>query len=129
MKLKLTYYPIEPGEDVVFIANDWHTALLPCYLKSMYKSKGIYPSAKVSRYILALKQKHQFSAVPINAVNYNWILLWYLYRLLIAFTTLPTKADLALRTSRFLIFLMSSGAHLTLQMGMTCNHPLIDYCI
>ncbi|KAG9454537.1 hypothetical protein H6P81_007441 [Aristolochia fimbriata] len=35
------------GEDVVFIANDWHTALLPCYLKSMYQSKGLYMNAKV----------------------------------------------------------------------------------
>lgn len=35
------------GEDVVFIANDWHTALLPCYLKSMYQSQGIYRNAKV----------------------------------------------------------------------------------
>lgn len=38
---------LNAGEDVVFIANDWHTALLPCYLKSMYKSRGIYKSAKV----------------------------------------------------------------------------------
>ncbi|GAB4835056.1 hypothetical protein Ancab_033324 [Ancistrocladus abbreviatus] len=29
------------GEDVVFIANDWHSALLPCYLKALYKSGGI----------------------------------------------------------------------------------------
>ena len=36
------------GEDVVFIANDWHTALLPCYLKSIHKPNGIYKSAKVS---------------------------------------------------------------------------------
>lgn len=36
------------GEDVVFIANDWHTTLLPCYLKSIYKPNGIYMSAKVS---------------------------------------------------------------------------------
>lgn len=35
------------GEEVVFIANDWHTALLPCYLKSMYKPKGMYKTAKV----------------------------------------------------------------------------------
>ena len=35
------------GEDVVFVANDWHTALLPCYLKTMYQAKGIYKSAKV----------------------------------------------------------------------------------
>ncbi|THU73775.1 hypothetical protein C4D60_Mb04t26410 [Musa balbisiana] len=36
------------GEDVVFIANDWHTALLPCYLKTMYQSHGIYKNAKVA---------------------------------------------------------------------------------
>jgi len=35
------------GEDVVFIANDWHTALIPCYLKSMYQSVGIYKNARV----------------------------------------------------------------------------------
>ncbi|XP_057521390.1 granule-bound starch synthase 1, chloroplastic/amyloplastic-like [Amaranthus tricolor] len=35
------------GEDIVFVANDWHTGLLPCYLKSMYQSKGIYKNAKV----------------------------------------------------------------------------------
>jgi len=35
------------GEDVVFVANDWHTGLLPCYLKSMYQSRGIYMTAKV----------------------------------------------------------------------------------
>lgn len=35
------------GEDVLFIGNDWHTALLPCYLKFMYQSKGIYKNAKV----------------------------------------------------------------------------------
>ncbi|QHN77891.1 Granule-bound starch synthase 1 [Arachis hypogaea] len=29
------YFSGPYGEDVVFIANDWHTALLPCYLKSM----------------------------------------------------------------------------------------------
>nr|ALB36782.1 GBSSIa [Chenopodium neomexicanum] len=36
------------GEDVVFIANDWHSALLPAYLKSMYKPRGIYRNAKVA---------------------------------------------------------------------------------
>ncbi|XP_012078417.1 granule-bound starch synthase 1, chloroplastic/amyloplastic isoform X2 [Jatropha curcas] len=38
---------LNSGEDVVFIANDWHTALLPCYLKAFYKSKGMYRNAKV----------------------------------------------------------------------------------
>ncbi|KAF4353104.1 hypothetical protein F8388_016949 [Cannabis sativa] len=43
------YYSGPYGEDVVFIANDWHTALLPCYLKSVYQPKGIYKNAKMSR--------------------------------------------------------------------------------
>lgn len=50
LRLGLTYLLptfMHAGEDVVFIANDWHTALLPCYLKSMYKPKGIYKSARV----------------------------------------------------------------------------------
>lgn len=38
----------QAGEDVVFVANDWHTALLPCYLKTMYQSRGLYKNAKVS---------------------------------------------------------------------------------
>lgn len=36
------------GEDVVFVANDWHTALIPCYLKSLYRPDGIYKNAKVN---------------------------------------------------------------------------------
>lgn len=36
------------GEDVVFVCNDWHTAPLPCYLKSLYQPHGIYANAKVA---------------------------------------------------------------------------------
>nr|GFA46556.1 granule-bound starch synthase [Tanacetum cinerariifolium] len=42
------YFSRPYGEDVVFIANDWHTAFLPCYLKSMYQLAGLYTSAKVA---------------------------------------------------------------------------------
>ncbi|KAM1585191.1 hypothetical protein ACFX1Z_038085 [Malus domestica] len=41
------YFSGPYGDDVVFIANDWHAALLPCYLKTIYKPKGIYKNAKV----------------------------------------------------------------------------------
>ncbi|KAH9606713.1 hypothetical protein KSS87_003777 [Heliosperma pusillum] len=55
------------GEDVVFIANDWHTALIPCYLKSMYKSRGIYQSAKVAFCIhnIAYQGRFQFADFPL----------------------------------------------------------------
>ncbi|XP_061342573.1 granule-bound starch synthase 1, chloroplastic/amyloplastic-like [Gastrolobium bilobum] len=57
------YFSGPYGEDVIFIANDWHTALLPCYLKSMYKSRGIYKSAKVAFCIhnIAYQGRHTFS--------------------------------------------------------------------
>lgn len=42
------YFSGPYGEDVVFICNDWHTALVPCYLKTKYKPMGIYTSAKVA---------------------------------------------------------------------------------
>ncbi|XP_022856059.1 granule-bound starch synthase 1, chloroplastic/amyloplastic-like [Olea europaea var. sylvestris] len=42
------YFSGPYGEDVIFIANDWHTALLPCFLKTMYQSRGIYMNAKVA---------------------------------------------------------------------------------
>ncbi|KAI8569921.1 hypothetical protein RHMOL_Rhmol02G0315400 [Rhododendron molle] len=42
------YFSGPYGDNVVFVANDWHTALLPCYLKTMYKSRGLYKSAKVA---------------------------------------------------------------------------------
>ncbi|KAH6786157.1 hypothetical protein C2S51_038612 [Perilla frutescens var. frutescens] len=41
------YFSGPYGEDVVFVANDWHTAVLPCYLKTIYQPKGIYTNAKV----------------------------------------------------------------------------------
>lgn len=39
--------PVLAGEDVVFVANDWHSALVSCYLKSVYQPNGVYKSAKV----------------------------------------------------------------------------------
>ncbi|KAI7984794.1 hypothetical protein LOK49_LG14G01164 [Camellia lanceoleosa] len=35
------YFSGSYGEDVVFIANDWHTAVFPCYLKTKYKSSHV----------------------------------------------------------------------------------------
>ncbi|XXG66902.1 hypothetical protein AAC387_Pa06g0367 [Persea americana] len=42
------YFSGPYGEDVVFVANDWHCALVSCYLKSSYQPNGIYKSAKVA---------------------------------------------------------------------------------
>lgn len=38
--------PFGPGEDVTFIANDWHAALVPVLLKDKYKPMGQFKDAK-----------------------------------------------------------------------------------
>ncbi|CAM8992689.1 unnamed protein product [Rhodiola kirilowii] len=57
------------GEDVLFIANDWHTALLPCYLKSMYKSKGMYQNAKVAFCIHNIAYQGRFAFGDFSLLN------------------------------------------------------------
>lgn len=57
------------GEDVIFIANDWHTALLPCYLKTMYKSRGLYKNAKVAFCIHNIAYQGRFSFSDFSLLN------------------------------------------------------------
>ncbi|KAL5572208.1 hypothetical protein UlMin_021805 [Ulmus minor] len=64
-----TYYSGPYGEDVVFIANDWHTALLPCYLKTMYKPKGIYKSARVAFCIHNIAYQGRFAFSDFSLLN------------------------------------------------------------
>ncbi|OAY68341.1 Granule-bound starch synthase 1, chloroplastic/amyloplastic [Ananas comosus] len=63
------FYAGPYGEDVVFIANDWHTAALPCYLKSMYKPHGIYRSAKVAFCIHNIVYQGRFAASDFSLLN------------------------------------------------------------
>ncbi|CAB4273744.1 unnamed protein product [Prunus armeniaca] len=58
-----------PGEEVVFIANDWHTALLPCYLKAIYQPKGIYKSAKVAFCIHNVAYQGRFAFADFALLN------------------------------------------------------------
>ncbi|XP_039169312.1 granule-bound starch synthase 1, chloroplastic/amyloplastic-like [Eucalyptus grandis] len=57
------------GEDVVFIANDWHTTLLPCYLKTMYQSRGLYKNAKVAFCIHSIAYQGRFPFRDFTLVN------------------------------------------------------------
>ncbi|KAG0474512.1 hypothetical protein HPP92_014198 [Vanilla planifolia] len=67
LNLKNSFFSGPYGEDVVFVANDWHTGPLPCYLKSMYKANGIYNSAKVAFCIhnVAYQGRFAFSDFPL----------------------------------------------------------------
>uniref|UniRef100_A0A2P2IPU1 Granule-bound starch synthase 1, chloroplastic/amyloplastic n=1 Tax=Rhizophora mucronata TaxID=61149 RepID=A0A2P2IPU1_RHIMU len=57
------------GDNVVFIANDWHTALLPCYLKTMYQARGIYKSAKVAFCIHNIAYQGRFAFSDFSFLN------------------------------------------------------------
>ncbi|KAI3681912.1 hypothetical protein L6452_36719 [Arctium lappa] len=63
------YFSGPYGEDVVFIANDWHTALIPCYLKSMYQSRGMYISAKVAYCIHNIAYQGRFAFSDFALLN------------------------------------------------------------
>ncbi|XP_031496814.1 granule-bound starch synthase 1b, chloroplastic/amyloplastic-like [Nymphaea colorata] len=63
------YFSGPYGEDVAFIANDWHTSLLPCYLKSMYKSRGMYQNAKVAFCIHNISYQGRFAAPDFELLN------------------------------------------------------------
>ncbi|MBA0616081.1 hypothetical protein Godav_016159 [Gossypium davidsonii] len=63
------YFSGPYGENIVFVANDWHTALLPCYLKSMYQSRGIYMSAKVAFCIHNIAYQGRFAFEDYSLLN------------------------------------------------------------
>jgi granule-bound starch synthase len=40
--------PFGPGEDCVFVANDWHSGLVPLLIKDVYQPRGQFKNAKVA---------------------------------------------------------------------------------
>ncbi|KAL5551497.1 hypothetical protein UlMin_001673 [Ulmus minor] len=63
------YFSGPYGEDVVFVANDWHTALLPCYLKTDYQPKGLYKNAKVAFCIHNIAYQGRFAFSDFSLLN------------------------------------------------------------
>jgi len=50
------------GEDCVFVANDWHAALVPVYLAAKYRPHGVYSNA---RSVMAIHNlRHQVGSQP-----------------------------------------------------------------
>ena len=43
-----TALPFMPGEDSLIVANDWHTALIPVYIKDVMQPAGRFTDAKVA---------------------------------------------------------------------------------
>lgn len=63
------YFSGPYGEDVIFVANDWHTALIPCYLKSMYQPRGIYTNAKAALCIHNIAYQGRFAFSDFYQLN------------------------------------------------------------
>ncbi|XP_045787841.1 granule-bound starch synthase 1, chloroplastic/amyloplastic-like [Trifolium pratense] len=63
------YFSGPYGEDVIFVANDWHTALISCYLKSMYQSIGLFRNAKVVFCIHNIAYQGRFSFADYSLLN------------------------------------------------------------
>ncbi|KAE9615336.1 hypothetical protein Lal_00048515 [Lupinus albus] len=63
------YFSGPYGEDVIFIANDWHTALLPCYLKTMYQPLGIFKNARVVFCIHNIAYQGRFPFADFSLLN------------------------------------------------------------
>ncbi|KEH18572.1 putative NDP-glucose--starch glucosyltransferase [Medicago truncatula] len=63
------YFSGPYGEDVIFIANDWHTALISCYLKSMYQPNGIFRNAKVVFCIHNIAYQGRFAFADYSLLN------------------------------------------------------------
>jgi hypothetical protein len=59
------------GEDCVFIANDWHAALVPVYLAAKYRAHGVYKNARA---IMAIHNlRHQ---VGLACCMYGSVCVW-----------------------------------------------------
>jgi len=56
------------GEDVVFIANDWQTGLVPVYLHYKYKMRGVYANARSMFVIhnLGYQGKYSSTRFPVD---------------------------------------------------------------
>ncbi|KAL6004133.1 hypothetical protein ACLOJK_004680 [Asimina triloba] len=63
------YFSGPYGEDVVFVANDWHAGPLPCYLKSLYQVHGMYKNAKVAFCIHNIAYQGRFAFSDFSVLN------------------------------------------------------------
>lgn len=59
------------GEDCVFIANDWHAALVPVYLAAKYRAHGVYKHARSVMAIHNLRHQVGMGAAAAG-VGFGW---------------------------------------------------------
>ncbi|CCQ52272.1 glycogen/starch synthase [Crocosphaera watsonii] len=57
------------GENTIFVCNDWHTALLPLYLKEYYQSSGTFLKAKTVLLLHNIAFQGRFPMSKFEALN------------------------------------------------------------
>ncbi|MDJ0731229.1 MAG: glycogen/starch synthase [Crocosphaera sp.] len=57
------------GEKTIFVCNDWHTALLPLYLKEYYQSYGTFLNAKTVMLLHNIAFQGRFPLSKFEALN------------------------------------------------------------
>eukprot|EP00198_Chlamydomonas_reinhardtii_P009360 XP_001698697.1 soluble starch synthase [Chlamydomonas reinhardtii] len=63
------------GQDIMFVANDWHTSLIPVYLAAKYRPHGVYGNARA---ILAIHNlRHQGVFPPYTYESLGLPPHWY----------------------------------------------------
>ena len=62
-----------------FIANDWHTALLPVYLKAYYRDNGLMTYARST--LVIHNMAHQVGSFSTNPIQYDQISVLYFRKL------------------------------------------------
>jgi len=61
--------PFGPGEDVVFVANDWHSAMVPVLLKTKYQARGEFKNAKTAFCIHNIAFQGRFPASSFGGLS------------------------------------------------------------
>eukprot|EP00218_Dolichomastix_sp_CCMP3274_P007546 CAMPEP_0170132498 /NCGR_PEP_ID=MMETSP0033_2-20121228/401_1 /TAXON_ID=195969 /ORGANISM="Dolichomastix tenuilepis, Strain CCMP3274" /LENGTH=571 /DNA_ID=CAMNT_0010367877 /DNA_START=21 /DNA_END=1736 /DNA_ORIENTATION=+ len=61
--------PFGYGEDVVFVANDWHSALIPAMLKKVYQQNGEFMNAKVAFCVHNIAFQGRFWPTPMEKLG------------------------------------------------------------
>jgi len=67
LKAPLSLTELGYGEDVVFVANDWHSALAPVILKNVLKPAGLFTNAKCAMTIHNIAFQGRFFPQPMAA--------------------------------------------------------------
>lgn len=71
--------PFGFGEEALFVANDWHSALVPVLLKDVYQARGEFKKSKVALCIhnIAFQVRRARLLIHMCCFRFNFQRCWY----------------------------------------------------